>query len=224
MGPSNRIKVAVVTAWLLVLAATSLFTVSQAHAREAISQPPMEHIQLAYWPERVEATREWARSFYETETFQPQMIVEHWTGSTVQQGAIDFWNANAQQPWAQFIIDAEGHITQIGDLNVIAKQATGVSPWAIGIEHVGVSVPEIMGHPPQRRASFQLTCWLRERFHIGNADVLGHAEVRSSRFFHLTQAGWDWIAETGYQFHEDFPHGSMVRYRRHLRRACGGRS
>lgn len=187
---------------------------------KSIPRPPMKHIQLSYWPERVAAAREWAQSFYGTEEFRPRMIVEHWTGSPVQQGAIDFWNANAQQPWTQFIVDVDGQITQIGPLNIIAKHATGVAPWAFGIEHVGMSAPEIMGNPRQRRASFRLTCWLRDRFHIGNKDVLGHAEIQSSRFFHLTQAGWDWIAETGYQFHDDFPHQAMTRYRDHLRRLC----
>ncbi|HEU5253216.1 MAG TPA: N-acetylmuramoyl-L-alanine amidase [Solirubrobacterales bacterium] len=198
------------------LVALAVFAVPAA----ASERPPMRHERLAYWPERVALTQSWSQFMYGTEEFEPRLIVEHWTDGTTQDGAIDFWNLTPESTWVHFIVDPDGRITQLAPLDVIAKQAFGVSPWAIGVEHVGRSDGEVMGNAAERRASYRLTCWLQERFRIPLRGVIGHGEAPSNPRFGFTPEGWRWIEETGYRFHEDFSHATMARYRSHLRAAC----
>lgn len=186
----------------------------------ASERPPMRNERLAFWPERVALTRAWSRFMYGTEGFEPRLIVEHWTDGNTRDGAIGFWNLSPESTWVHFIVDPEGRITQLAPLDVLAKHAFGVSPWAIGVEHVGRSDGEVMGNGPERRASYRLTCWLQERFRIPLRGVIGHGEVPANPRFGFTPEGWQWIEETGYRFHEDFSHAAMVRYRSHLREAC----
>jgi N-acetyl-anhydromuramyl-L-alanine amidase AmpD len=180
----------------------------------------MRNERLAYWPERVADTRAWSQFMYGTVSFRPRLIVEHWTGSTTQDAAIGYWDSSPDATWVHFIIDPQGHITQLAPLNVLAKEALGVSPWAIGVEHVGLSDGEIMGNYRMRRASYRLTCWLQHRLHIPLRGVIGHGEVTSNPRFGFTPEGWDWIEETGYEFHTDFSHRAMVNYRDHLQAIC----
>jgi hypothetical protein len=187
---------------------------------ETTYRPPMDNQRLAYWPKRVAETRRWSEFMYGTDDFRPRLIVEHFTGSAEQQPAIDFWNSAPDATWVHFIIDPEGHITQLAPLDVLAKHAYGVSPWAIGIEHVGETDGEIMRNQRMTRASYQLTCWLRERLHIPLRGVIGHSEVPSNPRFGFTSAGWRWIEETDYEFHTDFSHHTMVKYRERLRSVC----
>ncbi len=183
-------------------------------------RPPMRRGRLAFWPERVADTLAWSRFMYGTATFRPRLIVEHYTGSTTREAAIAYWNTGPDAAWAQFIIDPQGHITQLAALDVLAKQAFGVSPWAIGVEHVGLTDAEVMRDSRMRRASYRLTCWLRDRLHIPLRGVIGHGEVTSNPRFTFTPAGWRWIEETGYEFHTDFSHRTMVAYRDRLKSTC----
>jgi len=157
---------------------------------------------------------------YGTSDFDPRLIVEHWTGSETQDAAVDYWNTSVEATWVHFIIDQDGRVTQLAPLDVLAKHAFGVSPWAIGIEHVGRTDGEVMADPEMRRASLRLTCWLQQRLKIPLRGVIGHGEVPSHPRFGFTSAGWDWIESTGYEFHHDFSHRTMVTFRDHLRRKC----
>jgi N-acetyl-anhydromuramyl-L-alanine amidase AmpD len=197
-----------------------LFALVLAGSAAAFPRPPIEQERLAFWPERVADTRKWSRFMYGTDVFEPRLIVEHWTGSTEQQPAIDYWNTSPEATWVHFIIDPQGRITQLAPLDVLAKHAIGVSPWAIGIEHVGLNDREVMSNLPMRRASYQLTCWLQERLKIPLRGVIGHGEVTDSPRFGLTPAGWEWIESTGYEFHRDFSHHTMRHYRDRLRGVC----
>jgi hypothetical protein len=186
----------------------------------ASTRPSIRNEGLAYWPERIATTRAWSRFMYGTDTFRPRLIVEHWTGSATQDAAVDYWNSAPDATWVHFIIDPQGHITQLAPLDALAKHAYGISPWAIGVEHVGESYGEIISNPLMRRASYQLTCWIRSRLNIPLRGVIGHGEATSNPRFGFTPAGWDWIEETGYEFHSDFSHRSMVGYREHLGERC----
>lgn len=175
---------------------------------------------LAFWPKRVAETRKWSQFMHGTAEFRPRLIVEHFTGSSEQQPAINFWNSAPDATWVHFIIDPEGNITQLAPLNVLAKQAFGVSPWAIGVEHVGESDGEIMRNEQMMRASYLLTCWLQERLEIPLPSVIGHGEVPANPRFGFTPAGWEWIEETGYKFHSDFSHRTMDKFRQRLASVC----
>jgi N-acetyl-anhydromuramyl-L-alanine amidase AmpD len=202
-----------------LLLATAVLTLTALPA-SAAPRPPIEQQRLAFWPERVSHTRQWSRFMYGTATFEPRLIVEHWTGSTTQDAAVDYWNTGPEATWVHFIIDPQGRITQLAPLDVLAKHAFGVSPWAIGIEHVGETDGEVMANPQIRRASYRLTCWLQSRLRIPLRGVIGHGEVTSHPRFGFTPAGWDWIESTGYEFHHDFSHRAMARYRERLRESC----
>jgi len=180
----------------------------------------MTNERLVDWPQRVVDTRAWSRMMYGTSTFRPRLIVEHWTESRTESAAIMYWDRGPEAPWVHFVIGRNGQITQLAPLDVLAKQAFGVSPWAIGVEHVGLTDAEVMRDSRMRRASYRLTCWLRHRLHIPLRGVIGHAEVPSNPFFHFTPAGWRWIEETGYEFHTDFSHRTMVGYRDRLKALC----
>lgn len=205
-----------VSALLSVLAALALHSTPAT----APGRPAIVNQRLDYWPARVADTRKWSRFMYGTDQFRPRLIVEHFTGSANQEDAIGFWNSAVDATWVHFIIDKSGRITQLAPLDVVAKHAYGVSPWAIGVEHVGESDGDVMGDRRQRRASYQLTCWLQQRFDIPLEGVIGHGEVTSNPLFGFTRAGWRWIHETDYEFHTDFSHRTMVKYRARLRSAC----
>jgi N-acetyl-anhydromuramyl-L-alanine amidase AmpD len=183
-------------------------------------RPPIVNQKLDFWPARVANTRKWSRFMYGTDEFRPRLIVEHFTGSANQEDAIGYWNSAVDATWVHFIIDEQGRITQLAPLDVVAKHAYGVSPWAIGIEHVGESDGDVMGNRRQRRASYQLTCWLQQHFEIPLKGVIGHGEVTSNPHFSFTRAGWRWIHKTDYEFHTDFSHRTMVKYRDRLQSTC----
>ncbi|HEX2127618.1 MAG TPA: N-acetylmuramoyl-L-alanine amidase [Solirubrobacterales bacterium] len=202
----------------LLLAAVA--AVALAFPAAAQARPAIEHDRLAYWPQRVESAREWSLFMHGTDRFRPRLIVEHWTEGDRRYQAVNFWNSGPDRPWAHFLIDRRGRVTQFASLTTLARQAMGVSPWAIGIEHVGRSDGEVMTNPAMRRASYELTCWLRRRLDIPTRGVIGHAEITSHPRFHLTPAGWEWIHSTGHTFHPDFSRPTMQRYRERLRTVC----
>lgn len=205
--------------WLIVVVAV-LAGSATAQASTTTMRPPMKNVRLDDWPERVESARSWAKVMYGAHVFRPRLIVEHWTESHRQEDAIGYFNTSPDAAWVHFVIDTDGTITQLAPLDVLAKHALGVSPWAIGIEHVGVSDREVMRNVAMRRASYQLTCWLREKLRIPIRGVIGHGEVPFNPRFGFTKAGWKWITETGYQFHRDFSHRTMQSYRARLAKRC----
>jgi N-acetyl-anhydromuramyl-L-alanine amidase AmpD len=203
-----------------VLVAAVALAISAVGPAEGATRPLMTNEKLTYWAERVEHSRNWAHYMYGTGRFQPRLIVEHWTQGLTQEAAVGFWNSGPEATWVHFIIDQEGKITQLAPLDALAKHAFGVSPWAIGVEHVGINDREVMSNPLMRRASYELTCWLRERLRIPIRGVVGHGEVPSHPRFGFTPEGWDWIETTGYTFHEDFSPRTMRNYRERLRAIC----
>ena len=116
---------------------------------------------------------------------------------------------------AHFIIDTSGVIHQLVSLGTMARHTVGLNWTAIGVEHVGYSDAQVLDNAAQMRASLRLVRWLRCRFHIAIADVIGHAESLSSPFHHED------VASLRTQTHSDFLHPDMQIYRRRLR-ALGG--
>lgn len=203
--------------YLITLAALFALAASPASASP---RPPMEQERLAHWPERVAGTRIWSKYMYGTAKFEPRLLVEHWTQSYTQDAAIGHWNLSPESTWVHFIIDQRGRITQLAPLDALAKHAFGVSPWAIGIEHVGTSDQEVLSNRRMLAASYRLTCWLQERLKIPPRGVIGHGEVTAHPRFGFTPEGWAWVESTGYQFHNDFSAQTMDFYRDRLRTVC----
>jgi N-acetyl-anhydromuramyl-L-alanine amidase AmpD len=168
----------------------------------------------------------YARRHYGIDTYRlidPHVIVIHYTESPTFQST---WNTFAPDvpdselhelpgTCAHFVIDRTGTIHQLVPLTIMCRHTVGLNWTAIGIEHVGSSDGEILSDRRQMAASLALTHWLRCRFHIAIANVIGHNESLSSPYHHENVPAWR------NQTHSDFNHADMQIYRARLR-ALGG--
>jgi hypothetical protein len=165
-------------------------------------------------------TRAYAKRHYgtATHTLRPKVIVEHFTASSTFSSAYNTFAANTpdvelhERPGvcSHFIVDKDGTIYQLVPLRLICRHTVGLNDRAIGIEHVGESDAEILGRPPQLRASLRLTRWLQARYGITTKHVIGHAESLSSPYHH------ERVARLRTQTHGDFARPAMRRYRAKL--------
>jgi hypothetical protein len=153
----------------------------------------------------------------------PHMIVIHYTDGPSFSSA---WNTFADDvpdselhelpaTCAQFIVDSNGTIYQLVSLGTMCRHTVGLNWTAIGIEHVGYSDAQVLGDRAQISASQRLVRWLRCRFHIPIADVIGHNESLSSPYHHED------VLSLRTQTHGDFNHADMQVYRNRLRQLGG---
>lgn len=147
----------------------------------------------------------------------PQVIVEHYTDGTSYRSAWNHFAANGrhlgEKPGVctHFIIDTDGTIYRLVDLDVRCRHVIGLNHTSIGIEHVGTSDAQVLGNRRQIRRSLRLTLWLMVRYDVNVGDVIGHAESLNSP--HHLELYEDWRCRT----HADFPHRAMREYRTRLR-------
>ena len=92
----------------------------------------------------------------------------------------------------------------------MCRHTVGLNWAAIGIEHVGTSAAAIMRNPRELAASLRLTLWLAQRYGIGLADVIGHAESLGSPLRRERYRAWRC------QTHGDWTRVEMQRYRARL--------
>jgi N-acetylmuramoyl-L-alanine amidase len=153
----------------------------------------------------------------------PHVIVIHYTDGPTFQSA---WNTFAADTpdselhelpgtCAHFVIDTNGRIYQLVSLGTMCRHTVGLNWTAIGIENVGFSDAQVMDNARQMSANLRLVRWLRCRFHIEIANVIGHNESLSSPYHRED------VAALRHQTHSDFDHADMRVYRRRLR-ALGG--
>ena len=116
---------------------------------------------------------------------------------------------------AHFVIDRDGTIHQLVPLGIMCRHTVGLNWTAIGIEHVGFSDAQVLSDGPQMASSLALVRWLRCRYRISIADVIGHNESLSSPYHH------ELVAALRTQTHNDFNHTDMQVYRDRLRAAGG---
>jgi N-acetyl-anhydromuramyl-L-alanine amidase AmpD len=116
---------------------------------------------------------------------------------------------------AHFVIDTNGTIYQLVSLGTMCRHTVGLNWTAIGIENVGSSDAQVMDNPRQMSADLRLVRWLRCRFNIEIANVIGHNESLSSPYHRED------VVALRTQTHGDFNHADMQVYRRRLR-ALGG--
>jgi len=150
----------------------------------------------------------------------PHVIVEHFTVTPSVQATYDTFAPDVAdvelhelpQVCSHFVIGTDGSIHQLVPLGLMCRHTVGLNYTAVGIEHVGDSDQDILGNPPQLRASLRLTAWLRCRFAIKVRDVIGHSESLSSPYHREN------VARLQSQTHDDWSHADMQIYRRKLRR------
>jgi N-acetylmuramoyl-L-alanine amidase len=168
----------------------------------------------------------YARRHYGLDTYRlitPHVIVIHFTetpdfSSTWNTFAPDVPDSELHElpgTCAHFVIDKGGGIHQLVPLSIMCRHTVGLNWTAVGIEHVGYSDAEVLGDGRQLSASLKLVRWLRCRFHIPIADVIGHNESLSSPYHHEN------IASLRTQTHDDFKRADMQIYRARVR-ATGG--
>jgi N-acetylmuramoyl-L-alanine amidase len=112
---------------------------------------------------------------------------------------------------AHFVIDGAGVVHQLVSVGIMCRHTVGLNWTAIGIEHVGYSDRQILEHGRQFGASLRLVRWLRCRFHITIANVIGHNESLTSPYH------YERVASLRTQTHGDWVHADMQIYRRRLR-------
>jgi N-acetyl-anhydromuramyl-L-alanine amidase AmpD len=154
----------------------------------------------------------------------PHVIVEHYTQSTTFSAAYNTFAPDVPDAelhelpgtCAHFVIDRDGTIHQLVPLSIMCRHTVGLNWTAIGIEHVGTSDQDVLSDRPQLAASLRLTTWLRCRFHIAVANVIGHNESLTSPYHHEA------VPALRTQTHADMQKPAMDVYRSELaKRPCG---
>ena len=185
--------------------------------RPAIVQSP-----IPFGAKRKAEMVNYALRHYGLDTYrliEPHVIVIHYTEtpdfqSTFNTFAPDVPDSELHElpnTCAHFVIDTDGTIHQLVPLGIMCRHTVGLNWTAIGVEHVGYSDAEVLDRPRQMNASLHLVRWLRCRFHIPVADVIGHNESLSSPYHHEN------VPALRTQTHSDFNHADMQVYRARLR-------
>jgi N-acetylmuramoyl-L-alanine amidase len=84
---------------------------------------------------------------------------------------------------SHYAVSASGGVYKFVPPTIRCRHVVGLNHVAIGIEHVGFSDSDILGRPAQLNGSLQFVQWLRCRFGISVANVIGHNESLSSPFY-----------------------------------------
>jgi beta-N-acetylhexosaminidase len=188
-------------------------------ARPAIVQSP-----IPFGAKRKAEMVGYALRHYRLDTYrliEPHVIVIHYTETPDFQSTFDTFASDVPDSelhelpntCAHFVIDADGTIHQLVPLGIMCRHTVGLNWTAIGVEHVGYSDAEVLDRPRQMSASLRLVRWLRCRYDIPVADVIGHNESLSSPYHHEN------VAALRTQTHSDFDHADMRVYRARLRAA-----
>jgi beta-N-acetylhexosaminidase len=182
----------------------------------------MRQMRLPIGPKRTQETEAYAQRHYGHATHRirrPRVIVEHLTVNGSVAATYNTFAPDLPDPelhelpglCSQFAIARNGVIVQLAPMRFLCRHTVGLNWAAIGIEHVGYGEQDVLGNPAQLHASLRLTRWLRCRFEIKIADVIGHAESLSSPYHR------ERVAALRTQTHGDWQPWAMRRYRALLR-------
>lgn len=189
-------------------------------------RPPIIRELIPFGPKRKRQMAMYSLRHYGERTWRlrhPRVIVEHMAESasatavrnTFVPDHPDVELHELPNVCAHFVISSSGRIFQLVNLRTRCRHTVGLDWTAIGIEHTGFADREALGDRRQMHASLRLTRWLRCRFHIKVANVIGHAESLSSPYHR------ERVPSLRHQTHGDWRHSSMQVYRRRLRRLGG---
>ena len=206
---------------LLLVLALALLGAPVAEA--AVPRPAIVSKPIPFGAKRKHEMAAYAQRHYGISSYRlssPHVIVEHYTVTSSFQATWNTFAPDRPDPelhelpgtCAHFVVDRDGTIYQLVPLAIMCRHTVGLNYTAIGIEHVGSSDAEILSNPRQMAASLRLTRWLRCRYGIGVANVIGHSESLSSPY-HKER-----VARLRRQTHADMSPAAMKRYRAKLRR------
>ena len=212
-----------------VVVASTAWPTPAAHAAKpppAVEKPRIVWDPIPFGATRKAQMRSYAERHYGIHTYKlvdPHVIVLHYTDSPDFSSTYNTFAADVPDPelhelpadCAHYVIDSDGTIHQLVSINIMCRHTVGLNWTAIGIEHVGYSDAQVLGDPRELNAGLRLVRWLRCRFHIEIANVIGHAESLSSPYHR------ERVAALRTQTHGDFVHADARTYRTKLR-ALGG--
>jgi beta-N-acetylhexosaminidase len=185
-------------------------------------KPPIVWDPIPFGPERKAQMAAYAERHYGIDSYRlirPHVIVIHYTETPDFQSTYNTFAPDIPDPelhelpnvCAHFVIDQFGVIHQLVALGIMCRHTVGLNWTAIGIEHVGYSDQQVLGNPRQMAASLELVRWLRCRYRIPIADVIGHNESLTSPYHHEN------VPALRAQTHADFNRPDMQIYRSRLR-------
>jgi beta-N-acetylhexosaminidase len=209
-------------------AARRALTARVAVTARTVPRPRIIHRPIPFGARRRRETAAYARRHYGIHDFHlrhPHVIVEHIADAPSFGVVFNTFAPDVRDPelhelpgtCAHFVIDRRGRIYQLVPLRFICRHTVGLNWTAIGIEHVGFRDADLLHDRRQLAASLKLTRWLRCRFHITVANVIGHNESLRSPYHH------ERVRALRSQTHDDMRRASMNVYRRRIRRLGGCR-
>jgi N-acetylmuramoyl-L-alanine amidase len=188
--------------------------------------PPIVRHYIPYPARRKREMRAYAVRHYGIDDHRlraPKVIVEHVAVAGSTDAVFGTFAPDRPDPelhelpgtCAHFVVGADGTVVQMVPLALMCRHTVGLNYTAIGIEHVGFRDGDVLGNPRELRASLALTRWLRCRYRISVANVIGHNESLRSPYHR------ERVARLRTQTHGDWAPASMRRYRAALRaRPC----
>lgn len=192
-------------------------------SRSVPRRPMIKWEPIPFPASRKREMAEYAERHYGIDTYRlvdPRVIVEHYTESpdfrsTYEVFAPDHPDSELHElpnTCAHFVVDRNAAIHQLTPLTIMCRHTVGLNYTAIGIENVGYDDGEILEDRAEMKASLDLTRWLRCKYGISVANVIGHNESLSSPFHHED------VPSLRTQTHEDWKRPDMDVYRTRLRR------
>ena len=184
-------------------------------------KPAIRSRRIPFGRRRLRQTARYSSRHYGQHTWRlrrPRVVVQHYTDGSSFASAYATFASNAphmgERPGvcAHFVVDTDGRIYQLVDLDVRCRHTIGLNWTAIGIEHVGTSDRRILHNRRMMRSSLRLTAWLMARYGISIGNVIGHAESLRSRYHRERVRSWRCST------HSDWLHRDMRAYRRRLAR------
>jgi N-acetyl-anhydromuramyl-L-alanine amidase AmpD len=170
----------------------------------AAPQPTIVHNPIPYGPGRRAQMAAYSKRHYgfASSKLRPRVIVLHFTANNSYSATWNTFASNAanrgEKPGtcSHFVIEKNGRIHQLVPLGVRCRHTVGLNHVAIGIEMVQQTGQgahwadqQILHRPKQINAALRLVRWLQGKYHIRNADVVGHATANSHRLFKDLE-GW----------------------------------
>jgi hypothetical protein len=208
--------VAGVIAAVAIIAAPAFAASSSATRAATVTKPPIVKKYIRYGDGRKQQTIGYNKRHYRQSTYKltrPRAIVLHHTAGADWRSAWYTFDGNTayngEKPGvsAQFIIHKDGTIYQTMPLGYRARHCIGMNWVSFGIEFVQEARAgkdghwmdrKILNRTRQVKAGLRLVRWLKARYRIKDADVLGHATANGSRFFTdhtgIRNAAGDWYA------------------------------
>jgi N-acetylmuramoyl-L-alanine amidase len=186
------------------------------------SPPAIHQWRIPFPQQRKNEMRAYARRHYGINSYaltKPKVIVEHIAVAASAAATRATFVPDRPDPelhelpgtCSHFVVDRDGTIDQLVSLKLMCRHTVGLNYTAIGIEHAGFKDGDLLGNSRQLAASLRLTAWLKCRYGIRLANVIGHNESLSSPYRR------ERVARLRTQTHGDMQHASMQVYRRRLR-------